>query len=282
MTGLWLIFAGMVLFAVATLLRPLMQDRTNAAAPSAAHDLEVYRDQLRELERERAEGRIDAEEAKGARLEIERRILAADRAASERDQRPYVAMPRLALAVTILIPAAAGLLYFTLGAPETATGGAERDEQADANRQDRAAMIRGMVTRLENRLQTNPEDPEGWRLLGRSYFVLGRREDAVRAYGRAATLAPEDTGILSDYATVLIRSAPEATRPPERAVPVLRRLLSLDENNPLALYFLGIAEARSGNLDAAREHWRRLMRRLPDEAPLRDDLNRRLEALDNG
>lgn len=283
MLGLWFIFAGMILFALALLLRPLLQGQGQAAQPAGAHDIEVYRDQLAELDRDRERGLIGDEEAASAKTEIERRILAAGKEADGAEAAPVRPLPRIALAVSVLIPLAAGAMYFSLGHPEGPAGATRQANEGEPGTMDpaqRAQMVQGMVARLEARLQANPDDAQGWRLLGRSYFVLGRQEDSIRAYGRAATLAPEDRQILSDYAMAMILSTPEQERPPERALPVLRRLLTLQPENPLAHYFLGIAAARDGEAETAREHFERVLAQLPENSPLRREIESRLSALD--
>jgi cytochrome c-type biogenesis protein CcmH len=50
---------------------------------------------------------------------------------------------------------------------------------------DRSEMIEGMVAGLDQKLRANPNDPDGWMRLVRSYVVLGRKDEAQAALKRA-------------------------------------------------------------------------------------------------
>ena len=128
---------------------------------------------------------------------------------------------------------------------------------------DQGEMIRGMVARLAERLEDEPDDLDGWLRLGRSYGVLGEPQKSRDAYAQAAALSPDDPAILQSYVTAIIAAQPEGATVPMEAVVVLRRLATVDAENSSALWLLGRAEAESGNMDAARGLWRRLLALLP-------------------
>jgi len=446
--GFWIAAGALVAVSVGLIVRAM----NRRAAVGGGEDLAVYRDQLRELERDRARGSIGSDEAEAARAEIERRALAAAEAGDgATDPRPA---PRLALALALLLPAAALAIYLQLGAPGVPgqpladRGGvseeaaaqiaaardavddapesaeawiglahayrtAQRYEDAaealaravelgatgqipaygealamaargvvteraaaafeEARRQgsrdprvpfylgmaraqggdphgalelwlrlearsapdapwlpalraqieqaaeaagmepgdlddlraalaaetpkptredieaagemseaDRAAMIEDMVAGLAARLEQNPDDLAGWLRLGRSYMVLERPEDAARAYARAAELAPDEVRVLVDYGEAMLASAGDVERLPPEFVALMRRILSLDPENPVALWFVGVAEMEAGNAHVARTHWQTLLDGLPPEAPERAELERRIEAIEQG
>src|SRR5262245_47625363 len=118
--------------------------------------------------------------------EIERRVVAEFSESTKRFSRvrPGVA----ALIVGLFIPVCAGVAYWQLGEP--------RAFDPAAAQRISPQQIEAMVERLAVRLQQTPEDAEGWALLGRSLFVLGRHEPAARAFARALQLAPEDRELL--------------------------------------------------------------------------------------
>ena len=128
---------------------------------------------------------------------------------------------------------------------------------------DQGEMIRGMVARLAERLEDEPGDLDGWLRLGRSYGVLGEPQKSRDAYAQAAALSPDDPAILQSYVTAIIAAQPEDATVPMEAVVVLRQLATVDAENSSALWLLGRAEAESGNMDAARGLWRRLLALLP-------------------
>ncbi len=164
----------------------------------------------------------------------------------------------------------------------TAPPGPDREDVENARAMsddDRTAMIRGMVARLAARLEEEPDDLEGWLRLGRSYGVLGDAEGARDAYAQAAALAPDDVGVLEAYAIAIVDVAPEDARLPAEAAVVARRIVGLDDDNPAALWLLGRAAAESGDADAARAHWQRLLAELPPEGADHDAVKAALDAL---
>ena len=93
------------------------------------------------------------------------------------------------------MPLAAVALYVLVGNP----GGVDREAQLHASR----AQVESMVERLAARLRENPDDVNGWKLLGRSYGVMGRYAEAADAYAKAAVRSPRDAQLLADLADVL-------------------------------------------------------------------------------
>ena len=145
--------------------------------------------------------------------------------------------------------------------------------------EQRAQMIRGMVANLEARLKENPKDLDGWKRLGRAWSVLNEHAKAADAYRHAHELAPDDAQIMADYAAAIIRAQPQGKEITPEAVAVLKKLLVKDPENALALFYLGLAEADAGNKDQAAAYWKKLLERLPSDAPIRELIKKRLAAL---
>lgn len=121
-----------------------------------------------------------------------------------------------------------------------------------------------MVARLEQRLAQAPDDAAGWARLGRSYMVLERYEDAKRAMGRAAELAPQDQAILTEYATLLIVENPR--EPSAEALAAFARLYALNPKHPGALWVLGLDAFNRAKYREAIKHWEGLLKELPPDA----------------
>src|SRR5258706_14416770 len=103
---LWLVLAAMTAAAMIAIMRPLGRNRI---AASSGSDVAVYRDQLEEIERDRALGRIGPTEAEAARVEVSRRLIAAvgDAAATDPTAVPFVSAPRhrrIAAAILLVLP----------------------------------------------------------------------------------------------------------------------------------------------------------------------------------
>jgi cytochrome c-type biogenesis protein CcmH len=127
----------------------------------------------------------------------------------------------------------------------------------------RKEMIRGMVAQLAARLQTEPNDLEGWLRLGRSYAVLEETDKSADAFEHAARLKPNDAGIkLQEFQTLIGKLQPNEPLPP-RALEVLRQVVAIAPDQPEALWYLGLQAARDGKADEARRDWTKLLAALP-------------------
>src|SRR5438132_3019310 len=183
-----------VLAAVALLLvlRPLVGRKRAQRLSRSEANVSIYKDQLRELDAERAAGTLSPDDHRRARLELEARLLE-DVPAVEVERAP-VSARRAALAVGIAVPVVAAMVYFVAGTPR-----ALDPQEAVPS----AAQVEAMVARLAAKLRENPDDADGWKLLGRSYSVMGRFQEAVDAYAKAVQRAPRDAQLLADFADAL-------------------------------------------------------------------------------
>ncbi|MEH6403295.1 MAG: c-type cytochrome biogenesis protein CcmI [Sneathiella sp.] len=167
-----------------------------------------------------------------------------------------------------------------LAAPPLASGPTSSDVKAaqDMSEGDRQDMIRSMVERLANRMDENPEF-DGLMRLGQVYGTLGEFEDSAEAYGRAASMDAQNPAPLSLQAFALIRTAEKGTPPPEAAIALYRKVLAIDGEVPEALWYVGAAEARSGNSAAALKSWVKLQSLVPEDSPLKTNVTQAINAL---
>ena len=224
---------------VGVLLIPLLRSRA-ASTGRLEGELAIYRDQLAEIERERAAGTLPESEAAAARIEVERRILAVG------DQPPppahadatlhKVLPPVLALAIPLL---ALGL-YLHAGRPglPAAPFAAGQPPPASA---DEPFSVEKLLAAARVRLAAQPDDPE-----------------ALSALGEALTLEANGT----------------VTRP---AVESFNKALAAQPDDPRALYYLGLHEAQSGDSRAALARWRALLAKSPPDAPFLPMLRAEIE-----
>lgn len=143
-----------------------------------------------------------------------------------------------------------------------------------------APDIPAMVARLAERLKNEPNDLEGWLMLGRSYIVMQEPEKARDAFAKAAELAPDDPQVLSLYARAIRESSGGEENGTTEAL--MRRVLELDPNHPEALWFVAKAEAEAGNTQKAKEMLERLYAQLPEGNPDRDFVRQRIDQLNGG
>jgi cytochrome c-type biogenesis protein CcmH len=182
------------------------------------------------------------------------------------------------------IAAASGRLGVPV--PPSVAGGAVAPALSDEAMQaaaglapeEQAQMIEMMVGRLENRLRERPDDPDGWLRLAGARERQGKLEQARDAAREAARRAPGHVEAWLSLSRLLAPSEQAATASPE-FINAMTKVLDLAPNNPQALYYLGQEAANRGDAARARLYWQRLLPLLPLDAPERQELTRRLEAL---
>jgi cytochrome c-type biogenesis protein CcmH len=251
--------ALLVAVALALLLWPLFRGTKDAgeAAEVSRPELNaaVYRDQLKELERDRAAGSLSEPAFVQSSQELQRRAL--DDTAADASAAPAAGWqtPRRLIAGTaIIVPLAAALLYAWLGNPD-ATQEAVKPPTVTA------AQIDDMVARLATRLEQNPDDPKGWAMLARSYKALGRFELAEQAFNHVGALLDQDANLLADYAEVMARQAEGNFEGKPQAA--LNKALKLDPDNAQVLALAGIAAYQRQAYNEAADYWEHLLTALP-------------------
>ena len=249
MTLFWISAALLAAGALAIVLRPL-RGAKRADASREALNAAVYRDQMRELEEDLRAGKIAQEDYERSRGEIERRLLD--------DVKPQRAAPspnaivqrRAALYAALALPVVALGLYFAIGNPR-ALNPAVRENAMGMQ------QIEEMVQRLAERLEKEPEDIEGWKMLGKSYFVMGRFAEAAKAYSKAAIRAPRDAQVLADLADALAMARGQNMQgAPEELV---LRALQIDPKNVKALALAGSAAFDRRDFRGAVRYWERML-----------------------
>ena len=134
--------------------------------------------------------------------------------------------------------------------------------------EDFAQQIADNVEKLAKRLEQNPNDAQGWVMLGRSFIVLERFSDAANAYARATTLNNSDPNLWADYAEALALANGQrlAGKPAE----ALDRALKIDPKNQKALALAASAAFEASDYSKALEYWQRLLPLLrPDSEDAR-------------
>jgi cytochrome c-type biogenesis protein CcmH len=256
MTLFWAVCAALAALALALVLRPLLARRGAAGVSRREANIAIYRDQRRELDADLAAGKLAAAEHEKARAELEARLLEDVDAAADEPRAPRGGW-RAAVLVGLAVPLAALAVYFAVGTPAAVTGLPGQGEVT-------AGQIEVMVQRLAARLRENPDDADGWKMLGRSYAVLGRFGEAVDAYSKAALRAPRDAQLLADFADSLAMARGRSLQgEPEK---LLQRALEIDPQNLKALALAGTAAFERQAFKAAADYWQRMLPLVPPES----------------
>ena len=268
-----------VLTAIAVLLLALPFLRRRTMPKREAFDLNVYRDQLDELDRDLERGIIDKEAARGARLEIERRILAvADDDDATTTVRHNISSSRLAVtaALIFVVPVASALVYLEVGKPEL------RD-QPFASRPAPEQQLGGQdsllanIEELERHLETTPDNASVWAILGRTRLRAGLYQESAEAFQRSIDLNVDNVGVRSELAEAMVYAA--GGQVPPAALDHFKAALEVAPNEPRARYYLGLALAQEGEADAAIEGWTQLLDVSPSDAPWRAQVVSAIESV---
>jgi cytochrome c-type biogenesis protein CcmH len=281
---LWLILTAFMGGAALIVLAPFFFG--GSGAKETPTSLDVYKDQLAEVDRDKAQGVIDEAEAASARLEIERRILAAGRTG---DAATQTVSPnwqyRMVTGVAAIVVLGSVGLYAALGRPDLPSAqspalAAATQQPAPTGAQTAQAQpsggdVEALVKRIEKRVEENPKDPEGWRMLGWSYYNMGRHKDAVAAYRRAVDLQKDNPTLKALMGEAMVTEAGDNVT--DAALAVFREVLAINPNDERARFFMGVSKAQKGDVPGAIDEWIALYKVAPADAAWVGDLRTRIE-----
>ncbi|HSE19057.1 MAG TPA: c-type cytochrome biogenesis protein CcmI [Pyrinomonadaceae bacterium] len=280
----WVICALLIVIALAFVLPPLLQ---RAEALEVVSDEErkqaniaVYRDQLSELEGDLRNGIIAEEQYAQDRDEIERRLL--EDTAATRSKKRAAAAPfsgsTTAYLLGFALPLIAIVFYLKVGEPNLianpAPAGAAPSAESAAPPDRSQEQIEANVGKLAQRLQSNPNDPQGWTMLARSYSSMEKYSDAANAYAKATELNPKDADLLAEYAfaSAMAEGRSLAGKPTE----IINRALKVDPENLKALQLAGSAAFEAKDYKRAVDYWQRVLKRVPPASEVAETINARI------
>ncbi len=260
----WVIAAVLTLGASLAVLLPLAGGpKTSSDGPS--HDLEVYRDQLSELDRDVERGLIQPAQADQARAEIARRILRLDPAAEKATSGKSSGFSRLlATAAVLAVPLVSWGFYAGLGSPDLPSQPlAQRLTKNPAD-----STVDELVAQAEAHLAANPSDGRGWDVLAPIYLRMQRFPDAVTAYRNAIRLDGESAARQAGLGEAIASEAGGIVSSDAQAA--FDAALKLDPANVKARFYLALAMAQEGRNDEAAAGWQALLAMLPQDSPWRE------------
>jgi len=253
----WVAAIALTAAVVALLAVPLAK-RRGAGEVGIDHDrsnVALFEDQMAELERDRAQGIVSEEQFEQARVELGQRLLSevgSDASTPETATKPGSFWRYAALAC---VPVATVLAYLALGVPAALDPALVRPQAAAPG--DHAANLNELAERLAQRLEKHPDDTEAWVLLARSYQMLGRAPEAVKAFARAIELLPESAQLRADHADVQVAANGGEWTPEAHAA--LKKALEIDPAHPKALWLAGTEAYARKDYAAALAYWEKLL-----------------------
>jgi cytochrome c-type biogenesis protein CcmH len=293
---LWGLAGALSLIVLGSILYPLLRT-SSRVRNSAEYDLAVYRDQLAELERNRAQGLISEAEAEAGRTEIGRRILAADKRRREGGGRAAGGRWAVRFGAVLggLAVVGATALYLHLGSPGkeavpfatrdvpktreaivAARNGTAPQGQGGASSQAEAGSLSEMEQRLAAQLAEEPADLRGWLLLGRTRMQQQDYAGAQEAFANAHDLRPDAPRIAAAYGEALVMANQGTVTPKAQDLfEAAREGLPEDAQTN---YYLALADFQQGAAREALDRWKAMVARAPGDAPWLSVVERHMAA----
>jgi len=281
--ALWIIIVLLTAAILGVLIVPLLLRGAARAAARGEYDLSVFRDQLAEVDRDAERGLLGDSEAKAARIEIKRRMLALAPTLAESESRakattggPSAVNPIVMAGLAIIVPVGALTLYLALGSPGVPDLPLASRQAEIRQEVQRDEDMERLVADLAEKMKANPDNAEGWNLLARSYRNAGRYGEAVNAFERVVQLTGRDPDVLAEYGEALIMQAEGAVTPAAEAI--FREVMDQGGADPRALFYTGVARAQQGDVKGAMDAWVLLTEVSPADAPWLPEVRQRIRA----
>ncbi|MBU3540030.1 c-type cytochrome biogenesis protein CcmI [Polynucleobacter sp. UB-Tiil-W10] len=244
----------LLILVLVLLLRPFIFPAHSKATSRRQMNATIYREELDKLEAEHQSSVINSVDYEIAHAEMRQRLF--QDTLEEDDREVAGSAKKTAIGLCVFIILISSALYFSLG-------DVVRIAQRNSEKPITQEGVEKMVAEFAAKMEKDPTNLKGWAMLARSYRILGRNEDAAKAYERAGSFVNSDPQLLADYADVLASNANGnfAGKP----LQLINQALKLDPNNLMALWLSGTASYNAGNYKLAVQSWERLAQQLPPD-----------------
>jgi cytochrome c-type biogenesis protein CcmH len=260
----WLVAAVMIAVALTALLPPLLGRGRDTGTARDQINVTIFNERIADLEAEFRNGDLSQAEYEEAKRELQRELLAdvAGGGQGAEAARPVRSSRWAAVLVGVAVPILAVSLYLKLGDSRVLTGQGATGSPAQAGKA--MPSVEEMVASLARRMQSNPDDAQGWVMLGRSYMVMNRYADARDAYEKAYKLVGDQPELMADLAEAIAmaNNGQLGGRPAELA----DKVLAAQPDNAKALWLGGMAAFQASEFKQAVERWDRLAPKIPAES----------------
>ena len=277
----WIVVAGLLVPVVILLILPVLRAPIEEnSTDRQQQNIEIAREKKalldKQLEREELDqaGYDDAlkDLERSLALDLERKEVSAERSPGK----------WAGWFVAALIPLMSVFMYLELGEyrvienPKLAE--VNKSAQANNNADHQNMSIESMLDRVKQRLQDNPDDAEGWFIMGRTLMAMQQVDSAVTAFQRTYDLVGEDPAVMFTLADALaLQNNGSMAGEPEKLV---TRGLELSSQDPTGLWLAGLAAEQRKDYKSAHKYWSRMLPLMTDDAESSAEINRLLGVLE--
>ncbi len=275
--------AAIVLLAIGLLAPTLLRRQRVGAEDRRQYNVQVARDRLKELQAEHDRGELSDEEFEQARQDLDialaqdLEVPSQDRTTEDSGRTGSITLAGLLLLIPLIVAAT----YLEVGTPDAlgVSGRAVAQAQQAINGGEGMPPLSELVKRLEQQLEENPDNADGWFLLGRTYMNLSQYADAVRAYRRLDELQPDNSSVQIALADAL--SMQNGGQIPQQAVQLLGTVYQREPENVIALWLLGRASLQQDAPGLALEFWSKAYPLLDEEPDMQAELGSAIRELES-
>jgi cytochrome c-type biogenesis protein CcmH len=266
--------------AITFIVVPLLSRREYAGVSADELNLSVFKQQLEELENDLQSGILDQERYDAARKDLEKELLLDVNGDQVQPASANSRSGRWMMSIALVIPLMAVGMYQALGSPEiiprlAENSGAEASQgtpSPHAQAGEKLPPMEELVKKLAAKLEQQPDNVEGWLMLGRSYMAMNQPGKAIDAYEHGMQVNPENTTLLLAYAEALAQTS--GNNFSGKAANLVEKAYQLNKQDPNALWMMGIVAYQKQDYQGAIDHWQQVKVLL---GPGNTDLN----AVDN-
>ena len=300
---IWLVTIVMVIVALAIILLPLLRTAKSQTENRSEQNIQIAQDQLLSLKEAKSEGAMNEHDYDLARQDLEK-TLHSDLA----EQTNNVSIEsgsayKTSGVLILLLPVFVISLYYSLGNPTTVNSDMQRSASSQSKitttstSTEKVSDIGTLFEKLKQRLEKNPDDGQGWMMMGLTYMHFEQYDQAVAAYEKAVELLPDDANVHQALNKALKAQADrdeiaasgdiiekKMGAPNGQTVDVgamvMRLRVKLEENpdNPQGWLLLGRSYMNLERYDEAVHAYKKAIDLIPDNLEAQQALNNALTA----
>lgn len=272
----WIIASILILIALAFVLPSLLRKQRvigGAVDARRKQNIQIAKEQLEDLEHRFEKGEMEEDAYQSTRDELEMALFE-DMKESTQDAQLTNKVSSVSVvgsfAIALLVPLIAVGMYTKLGSPVFTTDLSSQQaakqelEKNVPKNADGTPDIDTMVAGLQKKMEANPNNPEGWFMLGRSYMVMKRYPEAAKAYEQAYKLQPESTDVMLSLADSLAMASNGSIK--GRPTELINKVLEIEPDNLTGLWLGGMASRQQGDYVTAIKRWNGVLSQLKSPA----------------
>ena len=262
MITFWVICGLLILVALIIVLPSLLSKEAPKDIDRKKINRAVFEKKLQELENDRNNDLIDEAQYEIAKTDLERSLI--DDIEKQEDIVLKTENKILPIIIVIALPIAAVVTYLQINNGLQSLDPEFQKQMTAQQSSGQMGSVEEAIAQLEARLKVEPENVEGWQMLGRSYLVTKRFDDAATAYAKANEISNgANPNVLISYGEALGFAA--GNQFDSQIAALFEKALTIDPDNERGLWYAGMAAFQLNDYQTSIKHWEKLIQTVPDD-----------------